>query len=64
MLLPIDDVYDARYVAEKLAIPYYVVNQESRFEQDVVRPFVEDYLSGRTPFRAACATTISSSISC
>jgi tRNA-specific 2-thiouridylase len=45
----IDDVYDARHVAEKLGIPYYVVNQESRFEQDVVRPFVEEYLSGRTP---------------
>ena len=45
----IDDVYDARHVAETLDIPYYVVNQESRFEQDVVRPFVEDYLSGRTP---------------
>src|SRR5947209_11522086 len=45
----IDDVYDARRVAETLDIPYYVVNHEQRFEQDVVRPFVEEYLSGRTP---------------
>ncbi|HMK30028.1 MAG TPA: tRNA 2-thiouridine(34) synthase MnmA [Terriglobales bacterium] len=45
----LDDVYDARRVAEKLAIPYYVVNQEQRFENDVVRPFVQEYLSGRTP---------------
>src|SRR5512135_1100334 len=45
----LDDVYDARRVAEKLDIPYYVVNQERRFEDDVVRPFVQEYLSGRTP---------------
>src|SRR6516162_6244841 len=45
----IDDVYDARRVAEDLGIPYYVVNHEERFERDVVRPFVEEYLSGRTP---------------
>ena len=32
-----------------LGIPYYVVNHEERFERDVVRPFVEEYLSGRTP---------------
>jgi len=45
----LDDVYDARRVAETLDIPYYVVNQQERFEQDVVRPFVNDYLAGRTP---------------
>src|SRR5271169_1908040 len=45
----LDDVYDARCVAETLGIPYYVVNHEERFEHDVVRPFVQEYLSGRTP---------------
>ncbi|MGB8031651.1 MAG: tRNA 2-thiouridine(34) synthase MnmA [Terracidiphilus sp.] len=45
----LDDVYDARRVAEHLEIPYYVVNQEERFERDVVRPFVDEYLAGRTP---------------
>jgi tRNA-specific 2-thiouridylase len=45
----LDDVYDARRVAEHLGIPYYVVNQQDRFEQDVVRPFVSEYLAGRTP---------------
>src|SRR5271166_5570079 len=45
----LDDVYDARRVAEHLGIPYYVVNQQDRFEQDVVRPFVAEYLAGRTP---------------
>ena len=45
----IDDVYDARRVAETLEIPYYVVNHQERFERDVVRPFVDEYLAGRTP---------------
>ncbi|HYZ84062.1 MAG TPA: tRNA 2-thiouridine(34) synthase MnmA [Bryobacteraceae bacterium] len=45
----LDDVYDARAVAHHLRIPYYVVNFEDRFEEHVVKPFVEDYLAGRTP---------------
>src|SRR5215469_6647119 len=45
----IDDVYDARHVAEQLGIPYYLVNQQERFEAEVVRPFVDEYLAGRTP---------------
>jgi tRNA-specific 2-thiouridylase len=45
----LDDVYDARRVAETIGIPYYVVNHEERFEREVVRPFVDEYLSGRTP---------------
>jgi tRNA-uridine 2-sulfurtransferase len=45
----LDDVYDARRVAQQIGIPYYVVNHEDNFERDVVRPFVQEYLSGRTP---------------
>src|SRR5271168_2125071 len=45
----IDDVYDARRVAEQLDIPYYLVNQQARFEAEVVKPFVSEYLAGRTP---------------
>ena len=45
----LDDVYDARHVAEQIGIPYYVVNFERQFEEHVVVPFVSEYLAGRTP---------------
>jgi tRNA-specific 2-thiouridylase len=45
----IDDVYDARRVAEQFGFPFYVVNFERQFEAAVVRPFVNEYLEGRTP---------------
>src|ERR1022692_606976 len=45
----LDDVYDARRVAEQVGIPYYVVNFERQFEEQVVKPFVDEYLAGRTP---------------
>ena len=45
----LDDVYDARRVAEQIGAPYYVLNFEQEFEEQVVRPFVNEYLAGRTP---------------
>jgi tRNA-uridine 2-sulfurtransferase len=55
----LDDAYDARRVANFLGIPYYVVNYERRFEDTVVRPFVEQYLAGETPIPCSrCNTEI------
>ena len=45
----LDDVYDARRVAESLGFPFYVLNLEKDFERDVVEPFVQSYLDGETP---------------
>jgi tRNA-specific 2-thiouridylase len=45
----LDDVYDARRVAEELGFPFYVLNLERDFERDVVAPFVQSYLDGETP---------------
>jgi tRNA-specific 2-thiouridylase len=45
----LDDVYDARRVAEELGFPFYVLNLEREFERDVVEPFVQSYLEGETP---------------
>jgi len=45
----LDDVYDARRVAEELGFPFYVLNLEREFEQQVVQPFVTSYLNGETP---------------
>src|ERR671935_2030119 len=45
----LDDVYDARRVAEELGFPFYVLNLEKEFERDVVQPFVKSYLNGETP---------------
>lgn len=45
----LDDVYDARRVAEQLAIPFYVINFEKQFQRQVIDRFCDDYLAGLTP---------------
>ena len=55
----LDDVHDARRVAERLGIPYYVVNYEERFEREVVRNFADQYRAGRTPIPCShCNTAV------
>jgi len=43
------DIYDARFVAEKIGIPHYVLDYESRFRQTVMDDFADSYLAGETP---------------
>src|SRR6202049_3978448 len=53
----LDDVYDAKRVAQHLNFPHYVVNFEEQFEKRVVRPFVDQYLAGRTPIACTNCNT-------
>jgi tRNA-specific 2-thiouridylase len=53
----LDDVYDAKRVAQHLNFPHYVVNFEEQFESRVVRPFVDQYLAGRTPIACTNCNT-------
>ena len=43
------DIHDARRVADKLGIPHYVLDYESRFREAVIDRFAESYLAGETP---------------
>lgn len=45
----LSDISDARRVAEKIGIPFYVSNMEEEFEEAVIENFVQEYLNGRTP---------------
>jgi tRNA-specific 2-thiouridylase len=45
----LDDVYDARRVAEQLQIPFYVINFEDDFQREVIDRFCDEYFAGRTP---------------
>ena len=45
----LDDVEDARGVAFRLGMPYYVFNLSDDFEEKVIRRFIESYAAGKTP---------------
>ena len=42
-------VEDARRVADRIGIPFYVLNFSDVFKQKVIEPFIDEYLNGRTP---------------
>ncbi len=43
------DIYDARMVADRLGIPHYVLDYESRFRDSVIEDFADSYARGETP---------------
>ncbi|MCK0196649.1 tRNA 2-thiouridine(34) synthase MnmA [Ancylobacter sp. 6x-1] len=53
------DIYDARTVCERLGIPHYVLDYESRFRHEVIERFADSYASGETPIPCVeCNRTI------
>jgi len=43
------DIHDARNVADRIGIPHYVLDYESRFREQVMEDFADTYLAGSTP---------------
>jgi tRNA-specific 2-thiouridylase len=43
------DIHDARNVADRIGIPHYVLDYESRFRAAVIDDFADSYLRGETP---------------
>lgn len=55
----IDDMTDARRVCEKIGIPFYAIDAQSKFKEAVFDPFVRDYQRGITPIPClACNHTV------
>jgi tRNA-specific 2-thiouridylase len=53
------DIHDARTVAERIGIPHYVLDYETRFKQAVIDRFAESYVAGETPVPCiACNQTV------
>ncbi len=43
------DIYDAKTVADRIGVPHYVLDYETRFRQEVIDRFVDSYVAGETP---------------
>ncbi len=54
----VEDTYDARRVAVHLDVPHYVMNLEKMFHDVIVKPFIESYLSGKTPIPCVTCNSI------
>jgi len=53
------DIQDARHVADRLGIPHYVLDYESRFQTEVMEAFADSYMRGETPVPCiACNRTV------
>lgn len=53
----LDDLHDARRVADAVGIPHYLMNFERQFQDTVVSNFVREYTAGRTPLPCAHCNT-------
>ncbi len=51
------DADDARAVAERLGIRFFVANYAERFRREVIEAFADDYLAGRTPIPCVACNT-------
>jgi len=49
----LDDLHDARRVAQAIDIPHYILNLERAFDEQVISNFVREYTAGRTPLPCA-----------